>query len=199
MQLKIVIAAERMKLGSYHASKKQYEINNWSVSVTQFKELYLVKHISIFAARQLLIQHFGHTKAKLNGSTIRIGFITRDDDRVINQRDLIEHLSIKWNAKPISKIHLLDFGQKQRLLNSFDILITPPGSDNINAFLFSSKRTYIIQLNPFEVNFEHNNPFHTFACIRYQITEMERIITVGKEPMSNINSDTYKENGQKIR
>ena len=67
-------------------------------------------------------------------------------------------------------------------MKDFDAIVLPPGSDNINAFLFASISAKFIQLIPTNFSAMLENPFFSFAGLRYMLPFMERIIFV--EPSS---------------
>jgi hypothetical protein len=157
-------------------------VGKFNVRCVRFRDLVIPKHISIFKAYALLSDAFRFTRnssgqAKTQ-TTNSIGFLSRDDGRIENSAELEEHLTTFHGARIIKQMEGLSYAEKAALLSSFETLVLPPGSDNINAFCFSDNATKLIQLSPIPIQKTLSTPFYSYAGIRYALPFLDRITLV---------------------
>lgn len=148
----------------------------WSVKCIRFKRLYLIRHMSIFLAFHLVREFMCNPISPSNISSSRksILFLERPDKRVANQDELVTYLRNKWHADSRKNIHQISYAQKQEIFSSYDLIILPPGSDNINGFCFSGLSCKFIQLSPVEASDLLRNPFLSYASMRYCLPFLHR-------------------------
>jgi len=158
---------------------ESYNRNGIKIHCSHFKELYLVRHLSIFKAfkllrkennRKLNIKSQQDSKVKIR----KIGIFAREDNRIHNQREIHKALSDNFNAKIIENISSLSIAERINILKDFTILILPPGSDNINGLCFSSINTQFIQMISCKQRELTSNPYYSYACLRYLLPFLDR-------------------------
>lgn len=170
---------KKFYLDTLQVAKK---VNGWNIKCVRLRSLKLVKHLSIFKCydllRNILIREDCGSVLANQRIFKTIGYLARLDSRIKNQDHLIAYLVARWNAVIVPNMSNLTFDEKQQALKEIDILILPPGSENINAFLLASNKTQFIQLIPGSVREMIRNPFKSFAGLRYQLPLMNRLIHI---------------------
>ena len=157
-------------------------VGKFNIRCVRFRDLMIPKNISIFKAYALLSDAFQFTK-NFGGraqipTTNSIGFLSRDDGRIGNLAELEEHLKTSHGAQIINQLERRSYVEKALLLSSFETLVLPPGSDNINAFCFSDNATKLIQLSPIPFQKTLSSPFYSYAGIRIALPFLDRITIV---------------------
>ena len=152
-----------------------------------FKELILVKHISIFHRYHLISEILKsddfkesittHVHGNIPGRGNRTGFVARSYPRVLNEERIIEKL-IAANVGSVARIKDVEkvpLRYRKELFSSFDVIYMPPGSDNINAFLFSDYDCHLVQMINQDLDEWFQNPFLSIAGMRYMLPYLHRI------------------------
>ena len=154
----------------------------WKVRCIRFARLLLVRHLSIYKSYSTLYDALMRNISLTSNYHIRqrhtIAFLTRGDQRIINEQEIVDSLQKNWNCQIISDLSTYSYAQKADLLKAFDVLVLPPGSDNINAFLFAKSSARFVQLIPASFSEMIENPFYSFASLRYMLPFLERITVV---------------------
>ena len=146
----------------------------------QFEQLYLVRHISIFKAYELLQEHVT-PKARAedfknsNQKEQTIGILTRGDERIANQDQICSTISEQFNGEIIKNIAKHEYRERIKMLSGINQLILPPGSDNVNGFCFASSKTTLIQMIGCKKNELLSSPFYSLAGLRYLLPFLHRI------------------------
>jgi hypothetical protein len=158
---------------------------SWQIRCIRFRELFLVRHLSIHAAFSLL-QRAINTKGINNSGTNSsrnesMLYLSRSDNRVINQDQVEAFLSHRFAATILKNVHNLDFASKKQVFSSFNCIVLPPGSDNINALCFSDPSARLLQMIPVSVGELLNSPFSSYACLRYLLPFLHRLIFLPAE------------------
>ena len=162
-----------------NSTGKPYLVGDLSITAIHFNDILIVKHISIFKSFELLSSFFAVSKKESKVQRrhlpdFKIGYLSRPDLRVVNNIDL-KKLINERDGIIIGDIQENDFQARIDYLSSFSTLVLPPGSDNINAFCFSSDRCKFIQLVSVAPTFCASNPFYSFAGYRYMLPFLDRI------------------------
>lgn len=176
---RVGIAEDNIKIKWLAEFGKEVELGNWSVKCIAFESLYIARHISAYKSFELLNRFFLDAKERSANSSHKslqrtIGIITRQDQRVANQEEIIGRLKINMNVETIGKLDSLSFEEKMNKLNGYDTLIIPPGSDNINCLCFSNMSCKLLQLYALDINKALESPFYSLAGIRYLLPFMHR-------------------------
>jgi len=156
-----------------------YSAPDLRIYCIQFEQLYLVRHISIFKAYELLQKHV-MPKAKelerqdFNQKEQVIGMLTRDDQRIANQDQICSIISEQFNVKIIKGIAKHEYCERIKMLSDINQLILPPGSDNINGFCFASSKTTLIQMIGCKKEELLSSPFYSLAGLRYLLPFLHR-------------------------
>ena len=156
-----------------------YSAPGLRIYCNQFEQLYLVKHISIFKAYELLQKHVT-PKAKAleckysNQKEMTIGMMARSDERITNQDQICSIISEKFHGKIIKDIAKHEYNDRVKILSGINQLILPPGSDNINGFCFAPKETTFIQMIGCKKNELLSSPFYSLAGLRYLLPFLHR-------------------------
>lgn len=153
---------------------------NTTIRAIRFKHLYLVKHLSICKAFELLKEFFGPCKEEVLMSKSRTGlngYFSRDDGRVQNNIEVIERIKLRGSLDILTEMHRKDFRWKVENLKEYQTLIMPPGSDNINALCFSSSDCTLIQMIAQPLR-SSSSPFYSFATLRYLLPFLGRTLLV---------------------
>lgn len=169
-------------------------IGKWNIKCIEFSNLYLVKHLSIFKAfdhvrtamksLKKTSSELGSTEANTTNSIV---YLSRNDNRVENQEEIEQHLITNWNATIMKDLHKKSYTQKRDLLKEFEHVILPPGSDNINAFCFSNKKTRLMQLVASQTSSLLENPFNSFAGLRYMLPFLHRNVLINSDMPNRMN------------
>ena len=172
------------------------QIGSWTVTRIQCTELYLAKHLSIFKRFSLLSSLFTNylpLPASARLTKPRIGYLRRSDQRISNQALIQSHLVRNWDAAIIDPLQSHSFKSKSEILSKFDVLIVPPGSENINAFLFARSDCKFVQLMSVSVQEMLSSPFTSYAGLRYQLPFLSRIAYVAgmRNSATDINSGIW--------
>jgi len=163
-----------------------------SIRAVTFKTLYLVKHISIYRVFKMLSDFFVSSSPSLQplasyqNSLPVCGYFVRDDNRVSNCCQIQQELVRYASADILRNLHLESFESKIRLISRYSTLVLPPGSDNINAFLFSSSSCRFVQLIAHSLISSHRSPFHSFALMRYLLPFLSRTTFVEADSRSDL-------------
>lgn len=157
-------------------------VGNWIIKCIRFRQLYLVRHISIFKAFSLIIKGLGSSDQQTSLPEISpkkgLLYLARGDKRIVNQDEIISRLSSKYNADIIKDIHELSYDSKSRLISDYRQILLPPGSDNINGLCFSSQSAQLFQMTPLPTSCLLDSPFSSYAGLRYLLPFMHRITFV---------------------
>jgi hypothetical protein len=184
------------KLGTYPHDRvlwlsdlgEELSCGNWKVRCILFKDIGLVRHMSIFEAFRSMREwlHQSRETTTEQGSAhpfARVGYLKRNDGRVRNQYDIEDFLASEFNADCIEGIHERTFQDKYATLSRYSHLVIPPGSDSINAACFSNDKCQLIQLSGTRIDNMFANPFYSFASLRYFLPFLDRMSLV--EPVVN--------------
>jgi hypothetical protein len=170
----------------------------WKIRCVNFRDLYLVRHLSVFKAFSFVQSAFNSitvvNDSKYTRKSPSTLFLGRSDSRVRNQHEIETYLSGKHGVKIINDISSLSYAQKWKELSMHDRIIVPPGSDNINALCFSSPHSLITQMIPVAARHLLDSPFTSYACLRYLLPFLHRILLVPSryaEKSTDINSGTW--------
>jgi len=176
--LKKYFAAPSLYLGSLGTP---VNLGSWQVRCIRFGCLYLLRHISIFTAFNLIREAFNVPTSKerhsnMTHSSHKLLYLARNDNRVQNQEQIINFLLSHQNTAVLYKAHELSLSSKMNVMQGFDQILLPPGSDNINALCFSPENTHLFQMIPAPVSHLLNSPFLSYAGLRYLLPFMHRLI-----------------------
>ena len=171
-----------------------HTIGIWNIRCIRFRDLAIPKHISIFKAYNLLDQAFSFITREIVKNQAHsingMAFLIRDDGRIENSSELEAHLTSFYGTSIINPMAQLSYAEKSALLKPFEVLVLPPGSDNINAYCFAPKKTRFIQLTPISNQDILSSPFYSYAGIRYSLPFLDRItlvpsITTGSQGLNS--------------
>jgi hypothetical protein len=145
----------------------------------QFEQLYLVRHISIFKAYELLQEHVTPKARQLdckyfNQKEQTVGMLARGDQRITNQEQICSTISEQFHGKIIKDIAKHEYRDRIKMLSGINQLILPPGSDNINGLCFASSETRLIQMIGCKKNELLSSPFYSLAGLRYLLPFLHR-------------------------
>jgi len=158
------------------------EYGPWRIRCIRFRELYLIKHLSIFNSFSLLDKIFAQPNQHCCETdfpavqTERFLYLSRPDNRIINQPQIIDFLADQLQCMILEGIHKLSFSEKQRIISGYSHIILPPGSDNINALCFSHSQSVLFQMIPVNIEQMLESPFTSYACLRYLLPFLHRIV-----------------------
>lgn len=174
------------------------QCGSWRVRCIKFRELYLIKHLSIFKAFSLIHKAFNEPIHNIDSSTDApdesILYLSRSDNRVLNQDQIVDFLSRDLQSAIIKDIYKLSFAQKKEMLSSYGRIILPPGSDNMNALCFSHSHSLLFQLIPVPIERILDSPFTSYASLRYLLPFLHRVFFIpcdSKGCSSDINAATW--------
>lgn len=156
-----------------------YSAPGLQIYCIQFEELYLVRHISIFKAYDLLQEHVTPKARELeckhsNQKGEIIGMLARSDERITNQDQICSFISKKFDGNVIKGIAKHEYHERVKIFSGINQLILPPGSDNINGFCFASSKTTFIQMLGCKKNELLSTPFYSLAGLRYLLPFLHR-------------------------
>jgi len=187
---KSISSAEKLYLNSLGSISK---VGVWQIRRITFKKLYLVKHLSIFKAFKLFKSSLESLNtehiSKQTKTSKNIVYLAREDKRVINQEEIINVISSRKNSESLRNIHKLTYREKQQNLKQYANILLPPGSDNINGLCFSNNKSRLIQMISTSEDNILNDPFTSYAGLRYLIPFMHRTKLLRSEPNSNITGE----------
>jgi len=180
---KVTVDNQFLELSRMADPCKPLSYNGWHINCISFRELYLVRHLSIFKAFSLLRDTFANALDRVQGLGSsgqdlrnRSIFLARSDDRILNQNQLSSDLS-RYHSVTISKqLSSLSMIEKYQYLSDFRTFILPPGSENINALCLASSNSCFIQMIPREFTSLLNSPFYSFAGLRYNLPFLHRTV-----------------------
>ena len=114
----------------------------WSIRCIRFKEILLIKHLSIFKAFSLVEQSLktlkNHVKADETKDKSSIIYLARSDNRIQNQEEIIEYLNTRPKSFIMKNLENL-LTVKKCSIHRCDNILLPQGSDNINGLCFTGK------------------------------------------------------------
>jgi hypothetical protein len=155
-------------------------VGSWRVRCIRFHDLMLVRHLSVFKAFSLVQSAFNtvsvHNDSKYTRTRTSTLYLSRVDSRVLNQNEIEAYLSKRYGVKIISDITRLGYAEKSKELVMHDRIISPPGSDNINALCFSSPQSLLVQMIPVMTSDLLDSPFTSHACLRYLLPFLHRTV-----------------------
>lgn len=129
-----------------------------------------------------IIKDLGYNKANAHGilatrsfDSKKIGFLAREDSRIINQKEICSQLR-QIGVDIIEDIKSKNATQRVKIISKYDILISPPGSDNINAALFSRDDCLLVYMQTFIPKDTARNPYYTLAGYRYYLPVLHRTL-----------------------
>jgi len=166
---------------------KPVSVGEWNIRCIRFKELDLVRHISIFKAYTMLEKALNSMRGDMCTRLAfgrKILYLFRADCRVVNQNDVCRYLQEELKAHILSSTHRMSYREKASAIEGFHTVILPPGSDNINGLLFSSEYAKLIQMIATPISSLLEDPFFSYAGLRYVLPFMHRLIFW---PASNTN------------
>lgn len=170
----------------------------WQIRCIKFRDLFLVRHLSIFKAFLLLNAAFNlnRTDNDIKSATARSStlYLGRSDARVLNQGEIESYLSRRYDATIIKDMFKLSFTEKARELSLHDRIVLPPGSENINALCFSRPSSLLVQMIPVPTSSLLESPFTSYASLRYLLPFLHRTVFVPSSSPNNstdINSGTW--------
>jgi hypothetical protein len=177
---------------------KPVDVGNWRVRCIRFSDLFLVRHLSIYKAFSLLRSAFNMFSAdnSLRNERTRPTtlFLSRADSRVLNQDKIENYLTREYGVTIINDMSRFSYAEKVKQLLMFDKIISPPGSDNINALCFSSPNSLLVQMIPVMTSDLLGSPFTSQACLRYLLPFLHRTVLISSrkdEKATDINSGTW--------
>lgn len=163
----------------------------WNSSITRVQKLQLVKHLSIFTAFKSVKEGMGITKAfkelgirniksinvlaERSSNYNKVGFLAREDSRILNQSEISSQLR-RMGVDIIEGIKGYNVIERVKLISKYDIIISPPGSDNINAALFSRDDCLLIYMQSSIPSNTTTNPYYTLAGYRYYLPVLQRTL-----------------------
>ncbi len=160
----------------------------WRIRCIKFRDMFLVRHLSIFKAFSLVKEAFDLKKLGTHSKNYHVKnstlYLSRADNRVLNQELIEAYLLSHFEATIMKDMHAHSFAQKKDVLSSFDRIIMPPGSDNINALCFSDATSILFQMIPVPTNELLASPFTSYAGLRYLIPFLHRLVFIPGEPMA---------------
>lgn len=196
---KITVGKQFLELSNLDEPSNTLTWNGWNIKFINFRELYLVRHLSIFKAFSLLRDTFVNGLLKVQDLEPldqdlreRAVFLARSDNRILNQKQLSQDLSRYYSVTISMQLSKMSILEKFHYLRGFRSFILPPGSENINAFFLANHNSFFIQMIPREFTSLLESPFHSFAALRYNLPFLHR--TVFWEPSSlgtGINSASW--------
>ena len=170
------------QLADFEDLNNSRSFGGWQIKCITFRELYLVRHLSIFTAFNLLHEMFRmpientlQKDEQYQNYNKRTIFLSRNDDRILNQKQLCETLSSKYSVEISNDLTSLSVTEKFEYLSIYGTLILPPGSESINAFCFSDNDSHLIQMIPRKLVEILDTPFHSLAGFRYYLPFLNRI------------------------
>jgi len=173
-------------------------VGPWRVRCIKFRDLFLVRHLSIFKAFSLVQCAFNLNSSDSDPCCVSMNpsilYLSRSDTRVLNQEKIEAYLSLKYEAAIIKDMFRLSFASKARELSSYDRIVLPPGSDNINALCFSRPSSLLVQMIPVLTSELLDSPFTSHACLRYLLPFLHRIVFLPSIPAkkkTDINSGMW--------
>lgn len=159
----------------------------YQIRCINFRDMFLVRHLSIFKAFSLIQEVFDFTqlysytdKSSANRSLL---YLSRSDNRVQNQKQIEDYLTSGFGATIIKDIHSYSYAQKREVLKTYDQIVMPPGSDNINALCFSNAECKLFQMIPSSVDKLLSSPFLSYAGLRYLLPFLHRLVLIPAEPV----------------
>lgn len=170
-------------------------VGSWKVRCVHFNTLYLVRHMSIFRAFDLLRTAFCSMRNPANGNhyarpkqqTRGILYLSRSDKRVANQAEIEAHLSSRWDVELFKDLCDASFADKCSKISKYKSIILPPGSDNINAFCFADDHATFCQLTAAPCSAMLQSPFTSFAGLRYNLPFLDRTAFLESKSQSSTN------------
>ena len=160
------------------------QIGRWRIRKFEFRNITIIRHLSVFRCFQLIKKHLLNNHSISNSINNqnpqkKIGIIRRHDDRVQNLEEILVYLSKVFELIIIENIEALSFEKKSEYFSQFDILLVPPGSDNINAMCFCKKECIILLLSPFVMNDKIlEDPYYSIAGLRYDLPFLNKIVRI---------------------
>ena len=148
----------------------------------RFKYLVYVRFMSIFKSFELIENSFSQMKVEVDniigeeecrGS--RILYLQRDDERIVNQANIVDLITKKLGGNIAEKLYKLTFEEKIKYLRNYNKILMPPGSDNINGLCFSNKNACLYQMINCDIKNILDNPFYSFAGMRYLLPFLDRV------------------------
>lgn len=193
------VSNQFLELSHLVEPRNSISYNGWHINCVRFRELYLVRHLSIFKAFSLLRDTLASVLDNVNGLKSSVQdtskpaiFLARSDDRILNQNQLCHELSCYYSVAISKQLTTLSISEKYQYLSKYRTFILPPGSENINAFCLANTNSCFIQMIPRELTSLLKSPFHSFAALRYNLPFLHR--TFFWEPSSvgpGINSASW--------
>jgi hypothetical protein len=105
-------------------------------------------------------------------------FLSRSDNRVVNQVEIEAYLSSCWGARILKDLHEASFAKKIKHVSKSSLIVIPPGSDNINAFCFAGDQATFCQLTAIPCSALLQSPFTSFAGLRYILPFLDRTVFI---------------------
>jgi len=154
-------------------------VGSWKIRCIRFRQLYLVKHMSIFKAFSLV----GNAFASLGQKNILaersraqgLLYLCRGDQRVVNQDEIKSFLNLRPDAATLENIHQLSYSDKFQIISAFRRILLPPGSDNINGLCFSAQEALLFQMISVPIAKLLDSPFYSYAGLRYLLPFLHRL------------------------
>ena len=147
-----------------------------------FKSLVYIRFLSIFNSFKLVQSNMStlHEVPATNRSnnsnrSSKLLYLKREDYRVKNQKEIEELVRNKLKGDAIGDLHKLSFAEKIKLLNSYNQILMPPGSDNINGLCFSNLNSKLYQMINCRVENILKDPFYSLAGLRYLLPFLDRV------------------------
>lgn len=121
-----------------------------SVRLTYVQNLFVMRHGSIYKTIELLRNRLQSQLSfddenLLSSGSCQIALVRDNNDRVKNNSYCASLLG-SHDFQLVSSIYKLSFHERLNLLRNCKDLVVPPGSDNVNAFLFSPESCNIVQM-----------------------------------------------------
>ena len=162
-----------------------------SLKLTRVKSCYAFRHVSIFSlvnfAKKSLYDAIPIAKNCAQLASKKIYLSRMSNDRVINQNQVNKLMDLHGFFN-LNNIHEFSIPDRMSMLNECTQIIVPPGSDNVNAILFSPDTCNVIQMlsiSPHQSLYETR--LHHYSSLRYILPLFDRIkFWLANEVHSNI-------------
>jgi hypothetical protein len=150
-----------------------------SVRLSRYNRLFAIRHLSIFTLTKMVrerIHSEGYQNLVPEVDKYQRTAIMRDtNDRILNQQDVLSQL-VKSGIHPYHGIHMLPIKKRIDLLKNAREIVVPPGSDNVNAILFTRDSCEILQMlcMPKHINQLQRRLFY-YSGVRYLLPVLSRL------------------------
>ena len=114
-------------------------------------------------------------------------YLGRNDGRIKNQKTIEEYLSKNFEARIVRDMQRYNYTQKRELISSYNNIVMPPGSENINALCFSNSKCNLYQMIPGPISKVLESPFTSYAGLRYLLPFLHRLVFIPGNQNNSLN------------